>query len=175
MPGTAQSKWELFDGIISRAQGGPRDRRGTAISCSESPQCPRNQIECPSWRYWPSLSPSRRRGGAARAGPRRAGRRIRAQQPDPPAGSPPDGVRRRWGAGSAPGRTGQRRAAALPHVAPPPRRCQGGHSCWFLGHFGDYGRVMAVPRRSRGTLSALLIICAKRAHLRFAVPGTSWR
>ena len=98
LPGTAQSKWELFDGIISRAQGGPRDRRGTAISCSESPQCPRNQIECPSWRYWPSLSPSRRRGGAACAGPGRAGRSIRAQQPDPPAGPPPDSVRRRWGA-----------------------------------------------------------------------------
>ena len=27
-----------------------------------------------------------------------AGRSIRAQQPDPPAGPPPDGVRRRWGA-----------------------------------------------------------------------------
>jgi hypothetical protein len=118
---------------------------------------------------------ARRRGGAARAGPDRAGRSIRAQHPDPLAGPLLDGVRRRWGAGSAPGRTGQRRAAALPHVAPPPRRCQGGHSCWFLGHFGDYGRVMAVPRRSRGTLSALLIISAKRAHLRFAVPGTSWR
>ena len=37
-------------GIISRAKGGPRDRRGTAISCSKSPQCPRNQMECPPWR-----------------------------------------------------------------------------------------------------------------------------
>jgi hypothetical protein len=45
--------------------------------------------------------PRRRRGGAAarrRTGPGRAGRSIRAQQPDPPAGPPPDGVRRRWGA-----------------------------------------------------------------------------
>ena len=38
------------------------------------------------------------RGGAARAGPDRTGRSIRAQQADPPAGPPPDGVRRRWGA-----------------------------------------------------------------------------
>jgi hypothetical protein len=64
LPGTAQSKWALYDGIISRAQGGPRDCCGTAISRSESPKCPRNQMECPSWHYWPSLSPWRRRGGA---------------------------------------------------------------------------------------------------------------
>ena len=39
----------------------------------------------------------------------RAGRSIRAQQPGPSAGPPPDGVRRRWGAGSALGRAGLRR------------------------------------------------------------------
>jgi hypothetical protein len=39
VPGTAQSKWALFAGTISRAQEGLRDRRGAAISRSESPQC----------------------------------------------------------------------------------------------------------------------------------------
>jgi hypothetical protein len=45
----------------------------------------------------------------------------------------------------------------------------------FLGYCGAFKHEIAMPWQSRGTPSALLIISAKRAHLRFAVPGTSWR
>ncbi len=59
----AQSKCALFAGIISRAQGGPHDRRGTAISRSESPQCPGSQLARIPWR----LGVGGRRGSSRRA------------------------------------------------------------------------------------------------------------
>ena len=52
---------------------------------------------------------------------------------------------------------------------------QGGHDIWFLGLCGNSEHGIAVPRRSRGPPFALLIVPAKTAHLRCAVPGTAER
>ena len=49
-PGTAQRRWALFTGKMSRANGGPSNAVERGDSCSESPQCPRNQMPCPSQR-----------------------------------------------------------------------------------------------------------------------------
>ena len=45
----------------------------------------------------------------------------------------------------------------------------------FLGYCGAFKHETAMPRQSRGPPFALLIIPAKRAHLRCAVPGTAER
>ena len=119
--GAAQSKWARLAGKLSMARGGPHDRRGTASSRSDSPNHHRKQLACPPWRpavtgasqsKWARLAGKLSR---ARGGPhdRRGTARSRSEpclSAGPSAGPPPDGVRRRWGAGSAPGSAGPRRA-----------------------------------------------------------------
>ncbi len=39
-------QWALFAGIMSRAKDGPYNAVERGHSCSESPQCPRNQMPC---------------------------------------------------------------------------------------------------------------------------------